>query len=604
MCLLVYLQAIGQREWKYPSSTEKVFMSGETIRFWYDNDGQNERKHIVKIYHTGGTVHPEGGTPYVLSAQQEVYTRTFYSGCKGYPVVYFDWYSPCNRAGTFVIEVETKVKGGLVSPCKYKDDGRSSLPFTLIKEIDTPHTPDVHFACVNKPYTITLNNPNNEYNNAYWYDMSDPTNLVLINEGFSYTKTYGSLETALLDVYYTKNMGHCEAYSNFGKKITVLGANVDPLLPPQTQFRTLCEPQEYTLQLSNPFNYDNVNWYQEFDDPVPFHNGFVYTDYFSALNEVLYVSYTRNNGQCSHESERMPIHVTVLPSNNIALFNPNIPSVSSINIYDHRDVQRDCFSDPEFYHDLNSDNAGGNETEQVTSLVDFIAQRINDVSPFTSFEITDYGSLEWMPNTNGEDYYKYGDELRVCADNITDEQGVYNTKEYTLNTTIAYIISAYDIDGNKIYEDPRNCTLEGLRTKRISNRPPGSSNPTEKCVPPGVEQVRSLIGESNVTENPCTTAEVKQTCPHSTYTLGPLNTVDIPFSTYSWFPTTGLSDPTIKNPTIRYEDIPVDEFQIMKYTLTISHPSATTTDEKHCVYLYKCKNCGPLDNDILNTGNL
>ena len=168
------------------------------------------------------------------------------------------------------------------------------------------------------------------------------------------------------------------------------------------------------------------------------------------------------------------------------------------------------------------------------------------------------------------------------------------------------MVTAKDADGNILYQEPKHCDLEKLRTKRIRNRPPGTTTLDESCEAPSVEEIEQLLNPLNGSGPTCETAEVTRACPGGTYVLGPASNVgELPLAQYAWSPTTGLSDPNVRNPTINYEDIPANPYEIITYTLSITTPPSGS-EQTHCSYIYLCEQCGPLERleeDLLNFGN-
>jgi hypothetical protein len=522
--------------------------------------------------------------------------------CDGYADAEFYYSLPCDREGVFNIVITTERMSVGYPFCKLKDDGTDSRTFIVANGVIVSPIPTTHFACPNKNYTVTVpnqvDNVGQIYDGVRWYEeLTEQLAPNPYQDGFSYTRQYDGLETVEhFLTYYIKN-GACKLESFVRTPTIVIGLDINGLTPPLPQFRTYCDKGTYTLTIANPDEYDGVLWFEEYDAPLPVHDGFSYERYFGSFNEVLYVEYYRHNGDdCTQRSVRTPIHVTVFPEVTINVVD-GTPILSRIDIYDHRDVFRECYDDPQYYHDLRDGlNVSDYETFANT-YADYIASRINNVSPFTEFEITNVGNLQWYPNEEGVDYYQEGAELRVCANNITANQGEYGRKTFTLDAEVSYIITTYDANGNELYREPRTCTLKGVRKKIINNIPPGTTSINEKCIPPTVELAEKLLDDgTNTSSQQCTTAEVVQTCPDETYVLGPAPIAGVlPLTSYSWSPTTGLSNPNIRNPSIDYDDIPVDANQLIRYTLTITAPDATTQREKHCVYIYKCESCGAAD---------
>jgi hypothetical protein len=597
MMLIFLMCANGQaREWIYPDTEGKIYQPGDLLSVWLKNQpGNNDRDHEYKIIQLSGTK-LYGET--AVSNEEIMSGKIDVDDCDSYSDAVFTYSLPCDREGVFNIVITTESMDIGWPICSLKDDGTDSRTFNVLNGLVISPTVNTYFACPNKNYTITIPNKvegvAQTYDGVRWYD--EILDKDYFHDAFSYTRVYGGLEVETHYLtYYLQNRA-CKLESKVRTPIIVTGLDINGLTPPLPQFRTFCDKGIYTLAVANPDNYDGVLWFNEYDSPLPVHDGFSYERYFGSYNEVLYVEYYKHNGDdCTQRSVLSPIHVTVFPEVNINVVD-GAPIFSSVTIYDHRDVLRECYDDPQYYHDLYDGLDISDYEAFANTYADYIAFTINNVSPFTEFEVTNVGNLQWNPNEIGVDYYKEGAEIRVCSDNITSNQGEYSSKIYTLDAEVSYIITTYDANGNEIYREPRTCTLKGVRKKTIRNRPPGTTTFKETCIPPTAELAEQLLGNVNSSGPPCETTEVVQACPYQTYTLGPVPGLGVlPLTSYSWSPTTGLSDASDRNPTISYDDIPVDANQLIKYTLTISAPGATTQNETHCVYLYKCENCGPAD---------
>jgi hypothetical protein len=571
------------REWKSPDSDMKTYRAGEKVTIHRTNNSL-DRYHHARIFLTGID---HNGQP---RANYKVFDETLEGDCGSFGGTKFYYTLPCNlSANNYRIYIVHKRRRDICIFGNWINSGNSTRNFLVNPLLINAPVTEVHNACTDENYTITLGNPDG-YDGANWYhSITDATPFY---GSLSYTQKYQALLTTHYIKYY-KQDGACQTESAPGL-ISVNTLPINGLIPPKTQFKTYCEKGNYRIDLENLNNYSGALWYDEFNAPIPMHDGLYFQRFFNDGTRMLYVKYYDDSHGCRVYSERTPIQVTVLTKPTVSV---EVDGVNSFEIYDHRDVPgASCFDANLFYHDLNDGIDHQQLRDDAQTYTDALVATINNESPFTEIRNSTLSHYRWTPS----DYYRMGAELRVCADNITNAQGEYRKKQYDYVATFDFIAEIRDPEGNVLAQEPRSCTFI-ITKKWIANVPPGAVLPTETCNPPSVETMQNLLNDQ--LKDNCTSAEVITICPDETVTLGPPGP-ELALVTYSWSPATGLSKPNSKNPTIHYDNLPISPSQIMKYKLSVNTGLVET--QQACYYIYKCANCGPAEvilHELLNSTN-
>ncbi|MFT6845973.1 MAG: hypothetical protein ACJAUV_002173 [Flavobacteriales bacterium] len=574
--LLMTFSVSAERYWYSPSSEGVIYRPGQTVNIQRGSNSM-DRWHKLIVTFNGFN---NSSFPATQLVNYEAYTATAEGNCSSFADTQFYYTIPCNWYGTFEIEIKHERRRDVCIFGNWVSDGSSRRMFEVLPEIANAPVEPLHNACPGEEYTITLDNPNN-MDGARWY--SSLVEPIYFNDGFSYTNEY----TAALTTHYVSYYLQDAACINESAKtpIVVSAIDINGLIPPVVQFKSYCKEGTYRIEVANPNNYSGALWYNEYNAPNPIQDDFYLEQYFRQGARVLYVQYYDDSHGCRQYSERTPINVVVIPQPNLNI-RPN--ASNRFEIKDHRDVPNaDCFDLQDYYHDLNDGINDEEVREQAQTFFDALFETINNKNPVTEIQTSVLRNYRWIPS----DYNIVGAENRVCGDNITSQQGMYATKKYTYVATLDYTVTIRDTEGNILTEEPRSCTVE-LRNKWVNNTPIGGRSPVERCTPPDVATVQALL-DPNQASN-CTAAEVRRICPGSTITLGPPS-APIGALSYSWSPSTGLSDPTVANPTIHYDAVPVATYQIMKYILTVSYPPLLGSDQDFCYYIYKCDKCGPFE---------
>ena len=572
------------REWISPKNEGEIYRNGQTVVIHRTNNSL-DRYHNVKIYFDG----LDASRPNSVIINEKVFDETKEGECCCFGGTRFEYIVPCGYSGIFSIKIDHQRRRDVCIFGNWIDSGESERKFEVIPYIANAPIPEQYIACPGEDYTITLDNPDN-MDGARWYSSLLEENYF--RDGFSYTQKY---DAALTDHYVSYYMRDGACITESARRVlAVISAPINGLIPPKTQFKTYCKKGNYRINLANPENYSGALWYDEFNAPTPIQDGLYLQRFFNDGSKIYYVQYYDDSNGCRQFSERIPIHVAVITQPSVSV---EVDGINSFKIYDHRDVPTaNCFDLNLYYYDLNDGIDEQQIRDEAQVYVNALVATLNNESPFTQMTSPNLRNYRWTPS----DYYQVNAELRVCADNITNSQGTYGKNKYSYVADFDFTVAIYDINGNEIGREPRSCTLI-LRHKWVSNNPPGEILPTEACNPPSVETAQNLL--SDQLRANCTTAEVRRICPDETITLGP-SVPPVTALTYSWSPSTGLSNPNVIDPSIHYDDVPVQAYQIMKYTLTINDD--LVGESEYCYYIYKCASCGPIDNtlhDLRNSTN-
>lgn len=526
-------------------------------------------------------------------------------------------FKDCDLRGNFILNAKFKERTNeYFCQTEWNETDRTIINISIGELGYNITDANVHFPCPGEEYTLDFETKDGYNGNAYWYrgDLDDfepnlESFLVTHKPEYlngttyqalwpRYKSVYGSNQLSYVFAHQTKIQHGCRVEDYFPSQADILiGTGLGIVTPPEPQFLTFCEGGEHTISVDQHYldlfgNLD-VAWYRPGEN-MPFHFGQSLTKTFSEVSELIYVTYYRD-GDCERESVKIPIHVFVIP--NVNLDNVDFPvKIENHRIFDHRDVNQECYDQPSFYHDLMDGTTIGGLLNDLNSELDFIASEINNASPFIDFQISNVGDLKWLDEQGLESYTQVGEELRVCSENITQNQGEYSSKNYYLSTTINFRFRTYDANGNLVKDEQRNCDLRNVRRKRIQNVKAGSSSPSNGCIPPQQEVVDLILPSGTIDGLPCESSEIVRICPASgNVVIGPSPGVDPPLvNSYSWTPSDGLSDSNVKNPTINYEDLPIEDYQLIRYDLIYGIESVNDLS-RHCTVVYKCRTCEPSD---------
>ncbi|MFT5337534.1 MAG: hypothetical protein ACI9YL_001539 [Luteibaculaceae bacterium] len=609
-----------------------VFDVGEPIFIHADKEGEGEREIIVYLH---AVLAGEGTFLDFKQYASEQILQSWHvqadSDCKNEVTLLKTYKDPtCSRRGQFRFRAKFKNrKSWIFCNTEWDDTNMPTVSFTVglnedaldVENVEIPD-PNIHLPCPGEEYTLSFSTKQNYTGDAQWYkgkldgfqpdiidwvetrDYSTINGLSYVEKGPEYKTTYGALDTYYVFSHQIRDAHECKVADFAPSQVDVLFGIDAPFIPaPLPQYKAFCEKGTYTITVPPSFlpviGELDVAWYRP-NENIPFHYGATLTKHFENVSEMFEVEYYKE-GDCEVKSLKSAIHVTVLPqaSGPDGLFPNN--SIENHTIYDHRDAQQECFDNSSFYHDLNDGNNLNSITSELTDLLTLIQDEVSGASPFVTLKFTNVGELYWENRFGEKNYYEIGDEARVCSDNITSNQGSYNWELYYLNANVTYVFETTKEDGTVVTTSVQQCEIKGIRKKRISNIKPGTNSPTDNCVPPAEQLVNTLLGNEPFNGLDCETSEVVRVCPNSgDVIIGPSPGLDLPgIDFYEWSPGAGLSDPSIKNPIISYSSVPLEDYQIMRYNLIYGSPTLLGSDRRHCTVVYKCKSCGPPEDDVV-----
>jgi hypothetical protein len=373
----------------------------------------------------------------------------------------------------------------------------------------------------------------------------------------------------------SRRRGSSWAFQSESEKRYFLADN--NLYQPLPNGYVFCEPEEYKVEpkfqvivYEGEFIFSNTkvaNWYYSETSSTIFHRGPSYTGFFGEGLTTYYVSYSYNTGDCTAESDRVPISVYVMPNDIVVETYGEIQPEP-----DNRLNEPECSRNGTYY-DL--------EADPILTLQSLgLSNSISGVS--TSFTVNT-GDWQSQPFGTSENSH------RVC--NIHLPSGLGTDKQFTKEVDVNVLIEIDDPRGDGLILSSSGQCKRTLQKTTVSKDRACSPNWSDAIT---IYQTDPFDCGSDV--------QTISICPNSSSLIGPQDQSSGFFSrlfkySYNWIPEVGLKveEETKRNPKIYYDDVTLPPGQhFIKYTCEVSRQfvfGGDPTISYFCVYLYKCPDC-------------